>query len=245
MTLRLSSGFVDALLQNPGYPHAAFIGNTGDFNDNGGSADTITRDAGSWIDDGFRLGDYISVFGATTAGNNVNQKKLVGVSALTLTLATGTLAATEATIAGTCVVVARGGSLNDILKFGYMKIFTGTQPGSADDVETGSLLVTITDTSGAHTVELGTNGLQFNDDAANNKLSKLSTQTWSGVPVLSNNAGWFRFYDRNGVEGASSTEIRFDGACGLTLAQLNLATLAIQSDVEFLINGFDITLPAA
>ena len=245
MTLRLSSGFADALLQNPGYPHAAFIGNTGDFNDNGGSPDTITRDAGSFIDDGFRLGDYISVFGATTGGNNINKKKLVGVSALTLTLATATLAGTEATIAGTCIVVARGGSLNDILKFGYLKIFTGSQPASADAVETGSLLVKITDTSGGHTVALGTNGLQFNDDAIDNKLSKLSTQTWSGVPGATNTAGWFRFYDRNGVEGASTTEIRFDGACGLSLSQLNLATLSIQESVEFLINGFDITLPAA
>ena len=245
MTLRLSSGFADALLQNPGYPHAAFIGNTGDFNDNGGSPDTITRDAGSWIDDGFRLGDYISVFGATTPANNINKKKLVGVSALTLSLATATLAGTEATIAGTGIVVARGGSLHDLLKFGYMKIFTGNQPNSADDIETGSLLVKITDAAGAHTVSLGTNGLQFDDDAVDNKLSKLSTQTWSGIPVLSNNAGWFRFYDRNGVEGASLTEVRFDGACGLTLAQLNLASLAIQNTVEFLINGFDITLPAA
>lgn len=245
MTLRLSSGLVDDWLENPGFPYAAFIGDAGDFNDNGGSADTITRDSGSFITDGFRIGDYISVFGATTAGNNVNGAKLVNVEALTLTLATGVLAATEATIAGTAIVVSRGGSLHDLLKFGYLKIFTGAQPANADAVETGSLLVKITDTSGAHTTGLGTNGLQFTDDVASGVLSKLSTQQWSGIPGASNTAGWFRFYGRDGVEGASTTAVRFDGSCGLSGAELNLATLSIQSGVEFLINGFDITMPSA
>jgi len=245
MTLRLSSGLVDNWLEDPGIPFAAFIGNTGDFNDNGGSPDTITRDAGSFISDGFRIGDYISVFGATTVGNNVNGVQLVNVEALTLTIATGLLAATEATIAGTCVVVARGASLYDLLKFGYLKIFTGAQPTNAGSVETGSLLVKITADSGAHTTSLGTNGLQFADDASAGVLSKLSTQQWSGVPGASNTAGWFRFYSRDGVEGASAVAVRFDGACGLAGAELNLATLSIQTGVEFLINGFDITLPSA
>jgi len=245
MTLRLSSGFVDDYLENPGIVQAAFIGNTGDFNDNGTNPDTITRDSGSWIADGFRLGDYISVFGATTGGNNFIGKKIIDIAALTLTLASGSLAGTEATVAGTVVAVARGGSLRDILSFGYLKIFTGLQPNSANDVETGSLLVKITDDGGAHSTGVGTNGLQFNDDAANNKLSKLTTQTWKGTPGASNTAGWFRFYSRDGVEGASAVAIRFDGACGLSGAELNLATLSIQISVEFLINGFDITLPAA
>lgn len=245
MTLRLSSGFVDDWLENPGIAQAAFIGNTGDFNDNGGSPDTITRDSDSFITDGFRIGDYISVFGATTSGNNFVGKKLINVEALTLTLATGSLAATEATIAGTCIVVARGGSLRDILSYGYLKIYTGNQPANADAIETGSLLVKITDTGGAHVTSLGTNGLMFEDNAALNKLSKLAAQSWKGTPGASNTAGWFRFYNRDGVEGASATAVRLDGSCGLSGSELNLATLSIQIGVEFLINGFDITLPAS
>jgi hypothetical protein len=60
MTLRLSSGLIDDHLENPGIVQAAYIGVDADFNDNGSSDDTITRDAGSWVTDGFRIGDYIS-----------------------------------------------------------------------------------------------------------------------------------------------------------------------------------------
>ena len=63
---------------------------TGVFDDNGGSADTITRSTGSFITDGWLVGDRLWVHGATTLGNGFFVT-LTAVAALTLTFATGTV----------------------------------------------------------------------------------------------------------------------------------------------------------
>ncbi len=54
------------------------------FADVGATGDTITRDAGSWIDDGFTVGMPIRIGGS--ASNNVTTDALVTVTALVLTL---------------------------------------------------------------------------------------------------------------------------------------------------------------
>jgi hypothetical protein len=48
----------------------------------------------------------------------------------------------------------RGGSFFDAFGGGKLEIRSGPQPASADDAPTGTLLVTITDASGAHTSEV-------------------------------------------------------------------------------------------
>lgn len=239
MTLRLSSGFIDALLENPGIPKACYVGTDIAFVDGGSGNDSITRTAGSWITDGFQVGDWIQVFGATTSANNV-LRKILALSATTLEIATASVNTAEAGAAGTAVVSAKGASINDLLKFGFIKIFTGTQPASADSAESGTELVKITDNGGAHDTGTGENGLQFNDDALAGVLSKLSTQTWKGSPSNNGTAGWFRFYAQEGTSGSSSTAVRFDGACALTGGELNMATLSIATGTDFTINQFEI-----
>ena len=59
------------------------------FAEVGGTGDTITRDAGSWVTDGFTVGDYIRVTG--TLSNNVSGK-ITAVTATVLTLDTTDLA---------------------------------------------------------------------------------------------------------------------------------------------------------
>lgn len=53
---------------------------------NVGSADTITRDTGSWITDGFTVGDTYTGTGAVNAGNNITNGAIVGVTATVLTM---------------------------------------------------------------------------------------------------------------------------------------------------------------
>jgi hypothetical protein len=60
------------------------------FGDNGGSEDTITRSAGSWLEDGFRVGDSITITGS--ASNNVT-KTITTLTATVLSVATGSFAA--------------------------------------------------------------------------------------------------------------------------------------------------------
>jgi hypothetical protein len=243
MTLKISSGFVDDLLENPGIPKACLVGTDIAFVDGGTGNDSITRTSGSWITDGFEVGDWIQVFGATTSANNV-LRKILALSATTLELVTGSVNTAEAGAAATAVVSAKGASINDLLKFGFIKIFTGAQPANADAAETGTELVKITNNGGIHNTSTGENGLEFDDNAATGKLSKLSTQTWKGAPGNSGDAGWFRFYAQEGTAGVSSTAVRFDGAVGLSGSELNVASVAIAVGTDFTINQFDILVAA-
>ena len=65
---------------------------THNFNDNGGSDDTITRASGSFITDGMEAGDTIRVNGTTY---NDGEYIIKSIAALTITLETGSLAQTE------------------------------------------------------------------------------------------------------------------------------------------------------
>ena len=244
MTLRLSSGFIDDLLENPGIPKAILIGADIGFVDGGSGNDQIDRTSGSFITDGFQVGDWIQIFGATTSANNV-LRKILAVVTLTLDIATASITMAEDGVATTAVVSAKGASINDLLKFGYIKIYVGTQPASADLIETGALLVTITKDGAAHNTSTGANGLEFNDDASGGKLTKLTGQVWKGSPASSGNAGWFRFYAQEGTEGASTTAIRFDGSVGLSGTELIVPTIVIATGTDFLITAFEIIVPAS
>jgi len=53
------------------------------------AATTITRSAGSWIADGFKLGDYVTIRSAEDAGNIGTFGPITGLSATVITIATG------------------------------------------------------------------------------------------------------------------------------------------------------------
>jgi hypothetical protein len=72
------------------------------FAEVGGTGDTITRSAGSWVTDGFAAGDFITVTGSVS--NNVSGK-ITGVTATVLTLDTTDLAA-EGPVGGCAVTAA-------------------------------------------------------------------------------------------------------------------------------------------
>jgi hypothetical protein len=61
------------------------------FAEVGGTGDTITRSGGSWLDDGVRAGDVISVLG--TASNNIVDAVVTNVTATVITLGSTDLAA--------------------------------------------------------------------------------------------------------------------------------------------------------
>jgi hypothetical protein len=65
----------------------------------GATGDTITRSAGSWIDDGWTPGDAITITGAVNGANNCVNGIVTGVSATVITLGTTDLV-TEANVAG-------------------------------------------------------------------------------------------------------------------------------------------------
>jgi hypothetical protein len=87
-------------------PFGRSVAFTGDpttlsFGDGDGatSQDTIADSAGGFVDDGFLVGDTITIAGATTAGNDF-EATLTAVAAGLLTFAAGKVAAEEAGVAG-------------------------------------------------------------------------------------------------------------------------------------------------
>ena len=98
-------------------------------------------------------------------------------------------------------------------------------------------------TSGVDSV----NGLSLGSVAAG-VLSKLGTETWSGVAAATGTAGWFRFTSAVADSGAldsTESQVRIDGAVSTSGQQLNMSSTAITSSATQTISAFDITLPTS
>lgn len=186
---------------------------------------------------GFEVGDMITVEGSTS---NDGTYELLAVSAAAVEVGTGLL---TAEIAGDQVILgsARGGALIDQFRNFTMKIFTGSQPTSADDAEAGSELIQLTESSGAFVGGAAANGLNFGQ-VASAILHAASGQVTSGVAGATGTAGWFRIYDNDLTTGASSVKPRLDGAIATSGSQMNMANTSITSGGSTTIDDVDIPM---
>jgi len=127
-----------------------------------------------------------------------------------------------------------------LMDHGWIDIYTGAQPLSADYVETGTKLVRISSTSGTSADD----GLIFGTSA--NGVLPISAVAWSGVVLVSGVAGWFRFYSSAGTGGlgTSGTAIRFDGNVGVSGADMNLTHTSLTAGATITLTGADVTQPA-
>lgn len=244
MALRLSTGLRNALAGR----EASLVGMLGGddigVTDNGaGGYDYLTRIAADFVTKGFKVGHKAYVKGATNPLNDIAGVALIAVGAATLTLAGGTFAASQGAGVDMAVGIFKGGSLKDIFKDGVIRLYSGSQPATADDAETGTLLVTFTVSSGAFTAGAVTNGLELGTPASG--VIAKDTDIWSGVAVASGTAGYFRWYDNSYVTGDSAVAVRMDGAVGTSGAQLNMSSTSITSGATVTLDSWQITVPAA
>jgi hypothetical protein len=137
---------------------------------------------------------------------------------------------------------AAGTSAVDTMVNGIIELRTGTQPATADDAETGTLLVRITLNSGAYT-DLATNGIEM--QASGTALNKKTGETWSGVAIADGVAGWFRMYSTSYTQGSSTTAARIDGAVAQSGAQMNLPSTNITTGGTTTIDSVTINFPTA
>lgn len=224
MTLRLSTGYRDALNAQKAEAKNLMTGTTISFSSGtGADGNDQILDSGNGLG-GFSLYDKITVAGSTS---NDGAYEILAVADGAIDVAASTLTAEDA---GDQVILAaaRGGSVSDLFRHSVLCIYSGSQPTSADDEESGSLLVTISLGSGTFTAGSEENGLNF-DESANGVLSKRSGEVWSGVGVLAGTAGWFRIYDNSKTTGASTTAIRMDGAIATSGSDLNMSNTSITS----------------
>lgn len=133
------------------------------------------------------------------------------------------------------------GSLKSRLALGFIKIYSGTEPTTADAAVTGVLLSTIS-VSGAGT------GLSLDTAASAGVLAKLTGQAWSGAIVATGTAGYYRFSAAGDTGVSSATEERIQGSVGLAGADLNLSSVALVTNAAVtaqVIDYYVITLPTA
>ena len=206
--------------------------------DGGGSADSIT-DSGNGLAI-FEPGDMITVALATDGDDDGNYEA-VTVAAGTITLATGSFTTGQA--AGTPINLgsARGGSLIDQFRNATMVIRTASQPTSADDAETGSELIQITESSGAFVADAAANGINFGQ-VASAELHAASGEVWSGLAGATGTAGHFRVYANDMTTGATTTKARIDGAIATSGSQMNMANTSITSGGTTTIDDVDIPM---
>lgn len=251
MAFRLSTALRNTLLEKRAwitamdqYVNSITLGD----GDGTGGADTVS-DSGSGLGI-FTPGDSLTING-TSGGSNDISAGILTVSAAALEIEAGSLAAGEVCTSITLALAAcRGGSFNDIFRNGIMRIFDGSQPTTADDVETGTLLVEISIGSGTFVSGSPEYGLNFGETAVGAILGKVVGDVWSGQAGATGTAGWFRFYpnDRDNHIGADSggeTKIRFDGAVATSGSQLNMSNTAISSGGTTTIDSVAVTIPTA
>lgn len=91
------------------------------------------------------------------------------------------------------------------------------------------------------------NGLKFGEPSSG-AVSKLASQTWSGVNASSGTAGYYRLYGSVADAGAldsSATYFREDGAIGTSGADMNMTSTALTNGIATAITAFQRTMPNA
>lgn len=248
MAFRLSTALRNALLEREAVVGNLTVhANTLTFGDGDGAGgnDTINDVSNGLI--GHKPGDKITVANSTL---NDGTYEILSTTVGTIEVAAASLAAETADSVTVGLASCRGGSFNDIFRNGIMRIYSGAQPTTADDVETGTLLVEISVGGGTFVSGQPEYGLNFGETAVAAILAKSPGETWQGEAVASSTAGYFRFYPNDvdshiGADAGGETKVRFDGAIATAGAQLNMSSTTITSGGTTSIDSVAVTLPTA
>jgi len=210
------------------------------FADGGAGNDSIT-DSGNGLA-GFSVGDLVTV--VTTSGTNDGTYEALTVAAGTIGVATASLTAEIAATAGASALVShRGQSIADLLKYGVMALYSGARPATPETAEAGTLLLLISESSGAFAGGTDTNGLLF-DAVVDGVVSKDVAQVWSDAGLDTGTITWGRFYANDYTTGADAGEalIRFDFDVAASGSDLNMSTSVVTGNTKT-IDSFTITVP--
>lgn len=116
-----------------------------------------------------------------------------------------------------------------IFNLGFLKIYGGTPPASADAAATGTLLCTVSNNS------TGT-GLTFDPAATGGVLPKKSGEVWSGVNGTAGTATHFRLVAAGDTGALSTTEARVQGTIGIGGTDMVVGNPVLASGATFTIN---------
>lgn len=129
------------------------------------------------------------------------------------------------------------GSLKAALADGFIKIYAGTIPGTADAaLGAATLLCTISDNATG-------GGIEFEVNAVDGAIAKKASETWKGVNAASGTATFFRHVATGDDGTASTTQRRLQGTVGTSGADLNLSSIILTAGADQLIDFYNASLP--
>ena len=126
--------------------------------------------------------------------------------------------------------------LKTILAAGFIKIYSGVSPTDADQAVTGTLLCTISISSG------GT-GINLDVAAALGVVLKAPAETWSGVNAATGTAGYYRHSAVGDTGVLSTTQPRLQGDIATSGQEMNLSSVALTSGATQTIDYYSVALP--
>jgi hypothetical protein len=138
------------------------------------------------------------------------------------------------------------GSVEAALALGFLIIYSGSQPASANDASTGVRLATISNASGLV-------GLTFDAIVTVGTLPKLAAELWSGIAGATGTAGWFRFEEldtdkattETSADAGGAADKRLDGSIAVSGADLNMSNVSVSTGATQTVTDFNIVQPAA
>ena len=132
-----------------------------------------------------------------------------------------------------------GDDLAAALNGGVIRMYSGTEPATADAaIGAASLMVTISN-NGAGT------GINFETTPANGILSKATAEVWLGTLVASGNYSFYRFSALADAGAESTTEKRVQGTIGILNQDLLVSSVSKTIGDEQRIDSYAIGMPAS
>ena len=128
------------------------------------------------------------------------------------------------------------GSFKTLFALGFIDIYTGAEPATADAAATGTLLCRVSNNS------TGT-GINFAASASGGVIAKDAGETWSGVNAASGTAAYFRLVAAGDDATLSTTQARVQGSVAVIGGDLNLSDVVLVSAATQTIDYFSVALP--
>lgn len=130
------------------------------------------------------------------------------------------------------------GSLREALNGGFLELYSGTEPATADAaVPVGTLLLRIYSDGTSAALNLAAT-------AVDGFIEKSTSETWSGTVITDGKATWFRFVGPSDGAGASTTAPRLQGSVARAGGDLNISVVDLVSGAPQAINYFTVAIPS-
>lgn len=131
------------------------------------------------------------------------------------------------------------GALKSIFNLGFLNLYSGPVPGSADDAIVGGTHQMLCALSNNNTAT----GITLASSASGGAITKNLSETWSHAAAYSGTATFYRLVSSSDTAASSTTEARLQGTVGTSGADLNLATVTLTATTVYAVDTFSISLP--